>query len=248
VAGLGAATGSAETRRTLISLLDQSALRRDALRSLRGAASDAEVEKSLLAWWDRIALPDEERPELAGQLLLALQTSKTAAVEKRRSSLTNLAGPRPSDVAGWQKFLANRGDPVAGERLFFHSQGPRCFVCHRVDGRGGKIGPDLSTIARALSRDRLIESILTPSKEIAPMFVSWNITTRDGKTHVGLVVDEGPHSTITLANAQGQLEVIKRQDVEERVALPTSIMPDKLHEQMTPREFLDLITYLSQRK
>ena len=50
------------------------------------------------------------------------------------------------------------------------------------------------------------------------MFVSWSLTTRDGKVHVGVIVDEGPNSTITVANAQGQLEVLKRQDVEERIA------------------------------
>ena len=61
-------------------------------------------------------------------------------------------------------------------------------------------------------------------------------------------MDEGPHSTVTLANAEGKLTTIKRQDIEERMALPTSIMPDKLHEQMTPRKFLDLVAYLSERK
>lgn len=110
------------------------------------------------------------------------------------------------------------------------------------------MGPDLSIIGRALTRQRLIESILTPSKEIAPTFVAWAVTTRDGKTHTGIVAEEGPHSTVTLADAEGKLTVLKRQDIEERVALPTSIMPDKLHEQMTPREFLDLIAYLSERK
>jgi hypothetical protein len=53
---------------------------------------------------------------------------------------------------------------------------------------------------------------------------------------------------ITVADAQGNLEVIKRAEIEERVALPTSLMPDNLHEQMTPREFRDLIAYLEERR
>ena len=65
---------------------------------------------------------------------------------------------------------------------------------------------------------------------------------------VGVIVDEGPNSTVTVADAQGKLEVIKRQDIEERHALPTSIMPDNLHEQMTPREFRDLLAYLAAGK
>ena len=97
-------------------------------------------------------------------------------------------------------------------------------------------------------RDKLIESILTPSKEIAPLFVAWNIITSDGKTHTGLIVEEGSINgkpgTVTLADAEGKIKIIKRQDIEERHALATSIMPDNLAEQMTPREFVDLIEYL----
>ncbi len=132
--------------------------------------------------------------------------------------------------------------------MFFSAAGPRCAACHQVDGRGGKVGPDLSTIGAALNRERLVESILDPSKEIAPAFVTWNVTTRDGKVHTGVVVDEGPNSTVTLADAQGKLETLMRQDIEERVASKKSLMPDNLPEQMTPREFLDLIEYLSERK
>src|SRR5207247_937332 len=144
-------------------------LRRDALRSLRGMA---DVEPAVLAWWDRATMSEKERPELAEQLLLALKASPSAEVAKRRPSLLRLVGPRPREEAAWRKYLAGSGDPAAGERVFLHVQGPRCATCHRVDGRGGKIGPELSTIGRALSRERLIESILTPSKEIAPMYVS----------------------------------------------------------------------------
>jgi putative heme-binding domain-containing protein len=117
-----------------------------------------------------------------------------------------------------------------------------------VDGRGGKVGPDLSTIGAALNRDRLIESILDPSKEIAPAFVTWNITTRDGKVHTGVVVEETWDSKIVLADAQGKLETLVRQDIEERTASKKSLMPDSLPDQMTPQEFRDLIAYLSERK
>ena len=242
------AADSADVQRFLLSILDQADFRRDALRSLRPAAQQAETERSLLAWWDKASLPADERREAAGQLLLALKANTTSAVENHRKALAEAAGPRPQTAAEWQKFLTGRGDPAAGERVFFSAAGPRCAACHQVDGRGGKVGPDLSTIGTALNRERLVESILDPSKEIAPAFVTWNVTTRDGKVHTGVVVDEGPNSTVTLADAQGRLETLMRQDIEERTASPKSLMPDDLHEQMTPREFLDLIAYLSERR
>jgi putative heme-binding domain-containing protein len=156
---------------------------------------------------------------------------------------------RPHTVQAWQEYLSKRkGNAAAGEFVFFHIKGPRCFACHRIDGRGEAIGPDLSHIGSAAKRDKLIESILEPSKEIAPAFVTWLVTMRDGKQHTGVIVEEGAHSTITLADAQGKRTVLKITDIEDRVAQPTSIMPADLHVQMTRREFLDLLAFLESRK
>jgi putative heme-binding domain-containing protein len=177
-----------------------------------------------------------------------LRSSKSAETQRRLKPIAAVAGTRPQDDARWRAALEGRGDPAAGERVFFHPRGPRCYVCHRVDGRGGPVGPELSNIGRSLSRDKLIESILTPSKEIAPQYVSWHIVTRDGKVRTGVIVDEGPDSTVTLADAQGKLEVIHRTAIEERHALATSIMPDRLYDLMTRQEFLDLIAFLSERR
>jgi hypothetical protein len=252
VMGLGLSAGtSAATRRVLLALLPEQELRRAALESLRAAADRPDVERAILRCWDKFsgdpAGSREERRELAAQVVLALQADKTAETARRLKAIGGLAGPRPEDEAGWRSALAQGGDPVAGERVFFHAQGPRCFSCHRVDGRGGLIGPDLSTVGRSLSRDKLIESILRPSKEIAPQFVTWLITTRDGKVRTGVILDEGPDSTVTIGGADGKIEIIHRTTIEDRRALPTSLMPDRLPALMTPREFLDLIAFLKAR-
>jgi putative membrane-bound dehydrogenase-like protein len=242
------ATISAATRKLLFALLEKPELRREALQSLREVSGD-EVERALLGWWDKnfgdkVKATDESR-ELAAQMILALRARKGAAVEKRLKTLAELVGPQPRNDKQWLEALSGRGDPAAGERVFFQPRGPRCYACHRVDGRGGAIGPDLSTIGRSTSREKLIESILAPSKEIAPPFVSWIITTKDGKSRTGIIVDEGPNSTITIADAAGKLETINRLDVEERVASKTSLMPDNLHELMTRQEFVDLLAFLA---
>lgn len=241
------AASSAEAQRLLISLLEIPELRRDALRSLRSAAAVPHVQQALLSLWIKKDGSKEERREIAWQLVLALKSHQNPDVDAHWRDIIELAGPLPKTTAAWQKVLTGRGDPAAGERVFFHAHGPRCATCHRIDGRGAMIGPELSTIGAALNRERLIESILEPSKEIAPMFVNWSITTRDGKVRTGVIVEEGPNSTVTVADAQGKLEVLQRHDIEERMALPTSLMPNNLHELMTPREFLDLITYLEER-
>lgn len=137
---------------------------------------------------------------------------------------------------------------AAGRMVFFHPQGPCCFSCHCIDGRGTAIGPDLSAIGRSLRRDRLIESILMPSKEVAPRFVTWQLSLRDGRVRSGMILEEGPNSTITLADSQGRLEILSRTLIEERVALSTSIMPDNLADLMTVQEFRDLLAFLLSRR
>jgi putative membrane-bound dehydrogenase-like protein len=259
ILGLADSAGSPASRSLLLALLDTPVLRRDALRSLRAVASQADVARSLREWWEKLegseaggrnGLPDTSaaRRELAGQLLLALRAGSGSKSDRFLQGLGEAAGRRPQTEVQWRAALAGGGDAAAGERVFFHPNGPRCFACHRVDGRGGSIGPDLTRIAAGLQHDRLIESILTPSKEIAPQFVAWHIGTRDGKVRTGVIVDEGPNSTITVGDAAGKLEVINRIEIEERHALITSIMPDNLVALMTPLEFRDLVAYLETRK
>ncbi len=140
------------------------------------------------------------------------------------------------------------GDAAAGERIFYQPRGPGCFKCHTVDNRGGNVGPDLSFIARSTSRNKLIESILEPSKEIAPSFTAWKVLTRDGKEHVGLILGETFDSYVLIGTAEGKTERIHRTQIEERTALTKSLMPENLADQLTWQEFLDLLAYLMERK
>jgi len=221
-------------------------LRREASRSLRPVAPGSDTERIILNWWEK--LNAEDKRELAEEMILTVRPAKGTEAAKQMRAIEELAGDKPKDEAAWKKALEGKGDPAAGERLFFHPRGPRCFACHRVDGRGAAIGPDLSMICKALSREKLIESILTPSKEIAPQFTSWVIATKDGKTRTGMIVEEKFDSTIVIADAEGKLETINRLDIEDRQAAKTSIMPDNLHTLMSRQEFCDLLAYLSDRK
>src|SRR5262249_60179186 len=119
---------------------------------------------------------------------------------------------------------------------------------HRFDPRGSGGGRELSCIGRSATREKIIESILEPSKEIAPAYTAWRITTRDGKERVGMIAGETFDSFVTVVDNQGKIEKIRRTDIEDRVAQTKSIMPDNLGDQLPPREFLDLIGSLCSRK
>jgi putative membrane-bound dehydrogenase-like protein len=240
------------TRRLLLDALEHGSMPREVLRSLRGVAGDTPVREAVLAWWAKrtgnpLPPPNTDR-ELAEQVILLFGGKAEGKLAERLRPVRETAGARPAGSKEWREALRGPGDARAGERVFFHPQGPRCFLCHRIDGRGGEAGPDLSRVGAALNRDRLIDSILEPSKEVAPRYTNWLIVTRDGKVRTGVIVGESADSKVTVADAQGKLEVLNRLEIEERRALPGSIMPADLSTLMTRQEFRDLLAFLEGRK
>jgi putative heme-binding domain-containing protein len=181
--------------------------------------------------------------ELADQLVLADRGQALT------TSVRILQSKKPLNRDAWLVHLHRRApdDVDAGRRLFYHANGPGCFKCHTVNGRGGHVGPDLSTIGRSHSREKLFESIVEPGKEIAPQYVTWSFETADGKAHAGMIVHENEGKTI-IGDAEGKLTELKTIDIVERSAQQKSVMPDNLLEQMTIQEFRDLIAFLESLK
>jgi putative heme-binding domain-containing protein len=156
---------------------------------------------------------------------------------------------KPKTPKEWLAQL-NRGrdaDPAAGRRVFFHPNGPGCFKCHIVDGRGGRVGPDLSRAVGNMNRVQLIQSILEPSREIAPQFTTWTMETTEGKVLSGMLVHENEGKTI-LGDADGKLTELKSIDIVTRTPQRTSVMPDKLADLLTVQEFRDVLAFLESLK
>ncbi len=99
-----------------------------------------------------------------------------------------------------------------------------------------------------MDRAKLLASILEPSKEISPQYLTWTIATVDGKTHTGIVVTETGGGDLDLGDNQGKVIKIPRKSIEERVPSNVSVMPQGLHQQMTPQELADLLSYLETLK
>jgi putative heme-binding domain-containing protein len=235
VLGLGhSAADSDETARLLVGLLDGNSaeLRREAVRSLGGATGRPEVREAIQALQNKANRPEEI--ELA-KLVLRAPNSPVASTDSRERA-AKFELPSTGEKVG---------DAAAGGRLFFHPRGPQCFACHRVNGRGGNVGPDLSAIGRTLDREKLVRSLVTPSKDIAPQYTTWLVATRDGRLHTGIILREDPRGTIALGDAQGKTIEIAVADIEQRQAQTQSIMPENLTDQLTRSEFGDLVEFLS---
>jgi putative membrane-bound dehydrogenase-like protein len=154
--------------------------------------------------------------------------------------------PRPDDLDSWLKFLDGPADSEAGRRVFFHPKLASCNRCHRVEGRGAVVGPDLSTIGRT-DRRHILESILRPSNTVAPHYQTWQIETDDGKGRIGMLI----HTNLdeyTYLDAKGETFKLNTRTIVTSRALPTSIMPDGLADLLTDQEIRDLLAYLAARR
>ena len=150
-------------------------------------------------------------------------------------------------IEGWVASLP-LGDPQRGERVFFNSQSGGCFQCHRIQGRGNEVGPDLSRIGNTLALDKILESIIDPNRNIAPRFQSWKLVLDDGRLITGMKVGEDRDGKQFYVDSTGQKQGISPAEIDVRQADTVSIMPQDLIKNLTVQELADVIAYLSTLK
>jgi putative heme-binding domain-containing protein len=200
-------------------------VRDEALRSLRGAP----LSENQLRRLRTIVVDAGGTSELLQRILNPSQFSLATS----------------TDLDRWESRLAGHGDAKAGRRVFFHPRGPGCSKCHRIDGRGQSVGPNLVRVdgRLALSRRRLIEAIVAPGREVDPGYLPLTIATIDGRIATGIYHKHGK-GIREIINSRGEIEAFKIDEIEQMRPSRTSIMPDGLAEQMTEQEFRDLLEFL----
>ncbi len=136
-----------------------------------------------------------------------------------------------------EKALAS-ASPVKGEVLYQRV----CGSCHKMYGKGGNIGPDLTGSNRG-SVDYLLFNVLNPSGEIQDDYKLVVITTRDGRTYSGNVVSENDRQ-VSMRIVGQDITAISKADIQSRETMPTSLMPIGLFDMLKENEVLDLVKYL----
>jgi putative heme-binding domain-containing protein len=138
--------------------------------------------------------------------------------------------------------LTAKGDAVAGRKIYL-GQKAKCATCHKVEGEGGQVGPDLSSIGGKFDRPHLIDSLLNPSSQITYGYETTILLTEDGNTLTG-VVKEKSDTEITLLDAEDKQVRIPRSEIEQMKSSNISVMPTGLADSLDRQEFVDLVTYL----
>lgn len=215
-----------------------------------GLHADVAEDRSLL-----VALATDDEPQVAAIARRVLRGNITPE-ELAKTGLVASDFARPADhpqddlASAWTEYASLTGDPRRGELLFVHQQVTQCAKCHQYRGRGGKLGPDLTawglTGDAAQNRRRLVESIIEPSREIAPQFSPWLMQLEDGRVISGILVAEEVDGTQQYADTAGKIHRLHPRDIFDKKPSPISIMPKGLARELTRQELADLIAFLSQ--
>lgn len=143
--------------------------------------------------------------------------------------------------------VAFRGSAVRGKDLYLNATKLACVTCHRMEGVGGQIGPDLTRLWDTMTVEKIIESILEPSKEIKEGYQSYQATTFSGGVFTGLKVSESS-TDVVLREATGRDNRIMKTDLDTLAPSKISLMPDNALSQLSYDQVLDLIAFLKSKK
>ncbi|WDI41034.1 family 16 glycoside hydrolase [Bremerella sp. P1] len=136
----------------------------------------------------------------------------------------------------------SRADFHNGRSLFHSAQ---CGACHRFDGLGGGVGPDLTSIRNKFTTSYVLESIIDPSRIISDQYNASKVLLDDGRIVTGIVVPEGDSLVrIFPSDPKSEGVVVPREEVVEERPSSISQMPKNLLDNLNETELRDLIAYL----
>lgn len=166
-----------------------------------------------------------EIKSLAGELFGKTASSRNAVIEEYLPALSSHASNRENGAKALQKGT--------------------CLACHRIDGKGSAVGPDLADV-RAKPRAALLTDILDPNRAVEERWIAYAIELRDGTTATGLVDSEDDQS-VTLKTPGGMTQTFARTDIKTMSSTETSLMPVGLEAALPPEDMADLIDLLKNR-
>jgi putative heme-binding domain-containing protein len=133
-----------------------------------------------------------------------------------------------------------------GRRMY---SAARCVVCHRFGGDGGATGPDLTQLAGRFNVKDMSEAIIDPSKVVSDLYKTTIVQTSAGKSYTGRVVSASDDTITLLIDPEDATKIVtlKKNEIDEQMLSPVSLMPKDLLKTLNQDEVLDLLAYLLSR-
>ena len=174
--------------------------------------------------------------------LLEAAARRSAPEVRDRAAQFESSRKKEDPLAPWRESLEG-GDAAPGRQLFWVRVHASCHQCHRIGDEGGTAGPPLTGIGSRLSREALLESLLFPSKAIAPGYETVAVLLAGDAVETGRVVRESD-AELVLLGPDGREKAIPKATIR-KARRGLSAMPDDLGRLLTRRELRDLVEYLA---
>ena len=144
------------------------------------------------------------------------------------------------------------GNASHGKELFQGTAG--CSTCHMIQGKGGRIGPDLSTTGSARSTEYLVESVRYPSKRLAQgiseamkefsqEYETVTVVTAEGTKFMGVVLNED-HFTLQMMDTRENLHLFEKDKLKSFQKTRESLMPAYDQKMLSEKDLQDVVAYL----
>jgi putative heme-binding domain-containing protein len=144
------------------------------------------------------------------------------------------------------------GNPGNGKELFYGRA--RCGTCHMVEGKGGRLGPDLTDAGSMRSVESLVDSVRNPSRRLAQRmkeaakefpqeYETVMVTTPEGKKIIGVTLNEDNFS-VQMMDADEKIYLFEKGKLKSFEKSRESLMPPYDAKTLSDKDLNDLVTYL----
>jgi quinoprotein glucose dehydrogenase len=211
--------------------------------AMLGALTNAEVDSVISDWLDKLL--EKEVPTELQLDLLESASKRESQVVKEKLRRFEQARTAADDLRSYRECLVG-GDVEEGKKIFIERVEASCVRCHKLDGEGGEVGPEVTGIGSRKDRQYLLESIVFPNKHIAEGFESVVVTLKNTTAYAGQLKRETPE-ILEINSPEDGLIQIKKAEIKSRER-GLSAMPEELRQVLTKRDLRDLVEFLTSLK
>ena len=160
--------------------------------------------------------------------------------EQNIGRIRSTSAEKEKVIAAKKKLVLRSGEPdlKAGHEL----AKKHCLVCHKLNGEGAEVGPDLTGVGRS-TLDALLANVIDPNQVIGKGYENVEVETKDGRSVTGRLVEETAVHVKLLSSGPKE-EVVAKSEIAQMRVSELSVMPEGL-EQMPDEDFRNLILFIS---
>jgi cytochrome c oxidase cbb3-type subunit 3 len=144
------------------------------------------------------------------------------------------------------------GDAARGKALFYGTA--VCSTCHLISGKGGRLGPDLSSTGSARATEYLVDSVRNPSrrlaqgigeamKEFSQEYVTVTVVDSSGQKFKGVVLNEDSF-TLQMMDMREQLHLFEKGKLRSLEETRESLMPAYDEKMLPEKDLQDIVAYM----